>query len=246
MIRPSQQLAALGVVLGAFFAVPAIADAPHADPSKPANAKQADKVEKAKDKAEARADKAEAKADKAEAKADKAVERAEKASEKDQQPGARGAAFRNEIRDLREELKTGKVKKEQVKDRLAKLEETRKEREQRHREALKERWGDRLAEPAVVQELQHHERRMAMLDRMLLLTETERTGKDREKLVQRVEKLIEKENSRHEKKMTELKTSTPAPANQAPVGATPAAGATPAPANVNVKGTTEAPAGGVK
>jgi hypothetical protein len=81
-----------------------------------------------------------------------------------------------------------------------------------------------LAKPDAQQELALHERRMAKLNRVLLLAQTERKGKDAEKLTERIEKLIDLENSRHEKRMAQIS------------GAAGTAPASP-PAAVNVEGT---------
>jgi hypothetical protein len=147
-------------------------------------------------------------------------------------PGAKGAATsgerhagrgHSELRALRDELKAGKLKKEDVEGRLAKLRENNKERQDNHRAALKARWGEQLAKPDAQQELALHERRMAKLNRVLLLAQTERKGKDADKLTERIEKLIELESSRHEKRMAQIN------------GAAGTAPASP-PAAVNVEG----------
>ena len=153
---------------------------------------------------------------------------------KPEEPGAKGATSaehrghhghhgHSELRALRDEVKAGKLKKEDLEGRLAKLRENNKERQDNHRAALKARWGEHLAKPDAQQELALHERRMAKLNRVLLLAQTERKGKDAEKLTERVEKLIDLENSRHEKRMAQI--------NGAP-GNAPAS----PPAAVNVEG----------
>jgi hypothetical protein len=117
------------------------------------------------------------------------------------------------MREMLDELKAGKLKKADVKARLAELEQRRDERTKEHREELKARFGSTLATPSAREELEHHARRMARLDRALVLAETEVT-KDRDKLKERIQKLIDKENTRHEQAMQRLKSSagTPAPA----------------------------------
>ena len=64
--------------------------------------------------------------------------------------------------------------------------------------------------------------------------ESERQGKDKDKLVDRIEKLLDKENARHEKAMERLKTGAPptAPGETVKTGATPAGSAATAPAVV--------------
>jgi len=119
------------------------------------------------------------------------------------------------MREMLAELKAGKIKKADVKARLAELEQRREERAKEHREELKARFGGTLATPSAREELEHHARRMARLDRALLLAETEVT-KDKDKMKERIQKLIDKENARHEQAMQRLKSTasagTPAPA----------------------------------
>ncbi len=128
-------------------------------------------------------------------------------------PGAQGLRGHSELRLLRDELKAGKLKKEELEGRLAKLRESNQERQANHRAALKARWGEQLAKPDAQQELALHEKRMAQLNRMLLLTQTERKGKDAEQLSERIEKLIELETTRHEKRMASISGTAPAAAS---------------------------------
>lgn len=128
--------------------------------------------------------------------------------------------FRGPMRQLREELKTGKLTKDQLKDKLAKLRESVGERGKEHRHELSRRWGGTLALPAAREELKNHARRMAFLDRALVLAETEAKDKDKDKLNARISKLIDKEDERHERAMERFK-SMPAPAASAPAAATP-------------------------
>lgn len=143
-----------------------------------------------------------------------------KAGAKDGAESPRGAALgrRGALRELFEELKQGKLKKADVKERLGKLRESAAERRQQHQRELKERWGVALAVPSVREELQHHARRMARLNRALLVAETELT-KDKDKLVERIQKLIDKEQTRHERAMDRVKSGTPASAVSAAAAA---------------------------
>jgi len=217
-------------VLGALFSVQASAEPPSGagKADAPGQAKKAEGTPGAQGQgADKRDIKAEAKTEQAGTKADTAAGKAD-LSGKPADPGAQGqgaekraerATFRSQLRELSEELKAGKVKKDEVKARLDKLSETRKERHQQHREALKERWGDKLTNSAAISELRHHERRMAMLDRALVLAQTDATVKNKDKTIQRIEQLIEKENQRHERKMGEFKSASPAGTNPSTVGA---------------------------
>lgn len=141
-------------------------------------------------------------------------------------PGRSGEGFRA-MRQLREDLKAGKVKKEELKDKLAKLHESAGERGKEHRHELGKRWDGALAMPATREELKHHARRMAFLNRALVLAQTEAKDKDKDKLLERITKLIDKEDERHERAMERFK-SMPAPG--AAASAAPAAPAAPAPA----------------
>jgi len=118
------------------------------------------------------------------------------------------------MRELIDELKAGKLKRGDVKERLDKLNEHREDRMKAHREELRERFGATLALPSAHDELEHHARRMAKLVRAMLLCETEVT-KDKDKLQDRVQKLIDKENERHEHAMERLKSMPPTPAASA-------------------------------
>jgi hypothetical protein len=150
-------------------------------------------------------------------------------------PGADGKpdrgnhGFRNAMRDLHERFKAGKLKKEDLKAELAKLHDNSAERSKEHRQELGKRWGSTLAMPAAREELKHHARRSAYLNRAMLLAQTEVT-KDKDKLIERITKLIDKENERHERAMERLKSGpgTPAPSAAAAASAAPAAAAAPA------------------
>jgi hypothetical protein len=185
-----------------------------APPSTPAHAKdshdKADKSDKAELKADMKAEKAELKAD---MKADKADMKADKESAEhgDKHPGAghgQHGKFKSAMAKLRDRYKDGSLKKDELKKELEALKADRKQRREQHREALKARWGNSLAAPAVREELRHHERRMAHLNRMLLLAETERKGQAKDKLVERIEKLKSQEDERHERKMSQLQTTS--------------------------------------
>jgi hypothetical protein len=239
----NRQLVALGVIFAAFAAAsagaePAAPAAPKAEKAAAGAEKRADKAEARADKAEAKADKAEARADKAEARADKAEARAGRAEGKGDGPlgdrgehaGHRHGRFRSGLHLLFADFKDGKIKKEELKDKLAKLRETASQRRHEHRQALKNRWGTALTLPPVREELRHHARRMAFLNRALFLAQTEVAPKDKAKLVERIEKLIDKENDRHERAMERFKSMPPAPGAVAAPGSPGAPGAPGAPA----------------
>jgi hypothetical protein len=128
------------------------------------------------------------------------------------------------MHELLDELGSGKLKKGDVKDRLEDLRKGRAERAKEHREELKNRFGSLLAQPAVREELENHGRRMARLDRAMLLCETE-VKKDKDKLKERISKLITRENERHDKAMERFKSAPTPPSASA---AAPTASAAPA------------------
>jgi hypothetical protein len=136
-------------------------------------------------------------------------------------------------------------------ERIAKLRETRKDRRHARSEALRQKWGEALTRSDVREAIKVHEWRMARLDRMrTLIDASDRPNKD--KMLARIDKALEKENARFDKKMDKLKTA-PAPGSSAAEPAatpTPAASAA-APAKAKAmppvpKATPAAPTGGAQ
>ena len=225
MIELKRTLAAATVLFGAVVAMNAGAEPPGGAPkgaaTRPNGPGKADAARAGGEKGEAKKDKDRGPSDKAGKDAGKAEALTAPGADGAAEPTKPGLRPHSELRALHDELKAGKLKKADVEARLAKLRETNKERQDNHRAALKARWGEQLAKPDAQQELAVHERRMAKLDRLLLLAQTERTGKDADKLTTRIDKLIDLETARHEKRMAEL-TSTgaatpPAPAQPAAI-----------------------------
>jgi hypothetical protein len=163
-------------------------------------------------------------------KADHAADASNKGADKDKGPDkdngpdkdkardGRGPG-RHGMRELLAELKSGKLQKGELKERLSELRDRRDQRAKAHREELKARHGAALALPAARTELEHHARRMARLNRAMVLAETE-VVKDKDKLKERIQKLLDKENARHKLAMDRFKTS--APAGSAAASAAPA------------------------
>lgn len=137
-------------------------------------------------------------------------------SDRNPETGSSEAA-ESDMKGLLRELKSGKLKKGEISERLAKLQETRDGRALKHRHELKQRFGNALAMPATREELEHHARRMARLDRAMLVCESEAV-KDKEKLKERIQKLIDKENARHQQAMDRLKSQPSTPAASAVPG----------------------------
>jgi hypothetical protein len=186
---------------------------PHAKAEKAgAKAEKAEaKAEKAEAKADAKAEKAEAKAEKAEARAESKAERAaqaedgakERSDQPRKHPGAgRGHAHgRSAMRALHAEVAHGRLGKAELKERIAELRASLEARQKEHRQSVAERYGTVLERPPVREELRHHARRSAFLNRALLVAQTEVDPKDGGKTADRIEKLIEKEDARHERAM---------------------------------------------
>lgn len=120
---------------------------------------------------------------------------------------AEHAEFKSKVAELRERSAQGKLSPAELKKELAALRASRDERRREHREALRARWGNKLAQPAAQEELHHHERRMARLERMALLAQNEPKGAKKDALIARIEKLTTRENERHERKMGQLEAS---------------------------------------
>jgi hypothetical protein len=100
--------------------------------------------------------------------------------------------------DLKEKLED---KKDAVKENVEERREKRKDRRKDRREKLKERWGDLLEKGPVKAELARHGRRVARLNRMLVLAEEAK----KDDAVKRIKELLEKENARHDGRMAKLK-----------------------------------------
>lgn len=198
---------------------------PHATPSR-AEAKTiegeakaekaAAKAEKAAAKAEAKAEKADAKAEKAEARAEAKAERAasaeDGAKQRGDEPGKHSgmghghAHGRSAMRALHAELAHGRLDKAELKERLAEIRASVKARQKEHKQSVAQRYGTVIERPAVREELRHHARRSAFLNRALLVAQTELDAKASAKTADRIEKLIEKENARHERAMQRFET----------------------------------------
>jgi hypothetical protein len=247
MKETGNSFALFGVVLAVFAAAPAVAQ-----PAGPPPGKAEAKSEKAAEKAEAKAANA---GERAAAKAAKAEEKgAAKGKDKDEKaegrgphdhdrhgapgagpsghpPGAHPPHGHRGFRRLGHEFARGTITKAELEKRVAEMRASKAERKREHGEGLRHRWGMALAHPAVREELRHHARREAFLDRALFLAQTQVAPKDRDKLVERIEKLIEKEEQRHMRAMERLKSMPlpPASAAAAASGAAVAPGASAAP-----------------
>lgn len=133
------------------------------------------------------------------------------------------------MQELREQARSGKLSKAELKEKLDKLRGTEAERSREHKQELARRWGATVSRPAVTEELRHHARRIAFLNRAMLLAATENV-QNKDKVTERISKLIDLENQRHDKAMQRLKTEAPGPESAASANApaVPAASANPA------------------
>ena len=118
---------------------------------------------------------------------------------------------RSAMRALREGIKDGSIKKDELKARLQQLRESEQQRRKEHQQMVKQRWGKALALAPAKEELRLHAKRCAMLDRALVVAQTEAKPTDQAKLAQRIEMLIDKENARHERTMMRLSSMGTAP-----------------------------------
>lgn len=136
------------------------------------------------------------------------------------QPAA-GKEGRDERRDRTDERRQKREeRKERQKDRAEDRKERAEARHERRRERarqLRARYGHLLAEPAVLAELKLHSRRMARLHALSRVAEKE--GKTT--LLPRIEKLIQKEQARHQRHMDALNargSGAPSPSASASYG----------------------------
>lgn len=105
----------------------------------------------------------------------------------------------------------------------AELASSRAARGSRHRAALVRDFGERLQDPALRAELAVHSKRLAELRRLEFLAKNARTGAERDKLLSRIQRLVEREAARHRQRLLDLTSAPAASALPAP-SAPPAAG----------------------
>jgi colicin import membrane protein len=171
-------------------ATTALAPSANADDRKP-DAKDAKEGRK-----EAKEDRKEAKEGRKEAKEDKKdlkdAQKDLKDAKKDaREAGASGAAGEG-VKDARSKVAEARRK----------LKETREERRKSARTGLRDKWGKELLQkPAVRAELRLHAMRMAKLRQMKHVA----VEGEKKELEARVDKLIDKENTRHATRMDALK-----------------------------------------
>jgi hypothetical protein len=107
-------------------------------------------------------------------------------------------------RELLEALRREKVDPAELKQKLSAFEALRSERRREQRARLHSRYGTAVTRPEVKSELEHHARRLARLQRMEVVAATEREGKAKQTLLDRIQNLRTLEETRHRKVMQEL------------------------------------------
>jgi predicted nuclease with TOPRIM domain len=112
-------------------------------------------------------------------------------------------ASKDELKDDKKEIREDK--KELREDRKEIREDLRAKRED-HRKALREKWGPLAKRADGREELRVHARRMARLEHAKKVA----TDAKKPAVVTRIDKLIEKENARHQRVMDRLKAQPPA------------------------------------
>jgi hypothetical protein len=105
------------------------------------------------------------------------------------------------------------ARREENRVRMEELRQTRRERRLKHIEAFRKHYpAELLGNPRVKDEFRVHARRMARLRRAEFVAKTELEEPKRSEVLARVKRLIEREEARHEKRVTRLRSGGgPAP-----------------------------------
>ncbi len=157
----------------------------------------ADKAKEARENAAKQGREARSKIAEAMEKAGKAKADAKEAREDAKEARKDAKEAREDAREARKEAHAA------VRATWAELKASRQTRRTERREALKEQWGDDvLKRPAAQAELKVHARRLARLYRMRTLAKEA----NKDAVVTQVDKLIEREKTRHNKRMDTIKT----------------------------------------
>ena len=146
-------------------------------------------------------------------------------------PSGSGAAHGWEARgehgdqgDLAEQFRHHRPKPEEAQAKLGELHSTFAARRQAHRELERADFGKTaLSHPEVLSELKKHGRRMAFLNRAKLVATTELDEPKRTAMLSRIDKLVAREQTRHQTAVQKLKAdSPPSPSASAVASAVPA------------------------
>jgi hypothetical protein len=142
-------------------------------------------------------EKAEEKTEKAEEKAEKAEEKAEEKTEK---AAEKVAVKAKETAKVEEKTADLGALGEKIRARVQERRKTRDARRAKSRDQLKGRWKALLDSAQARAELRRHARRMARLEYIKELAESE----NKTKVVERADKLLTMETGRHERRMAEI------------------------------------------
>jgi hypothetical protein len=126
--------------------------------------------------------------------------------------------------DLAGAMRGNQARSEASKARLAELANTRQARRVKHLETFRLRYPQAvLSDPHVRNELRHHARRMAFLHRAEFLAKHELEEPKKTQVLERVKRLLAREEARHTKRMEKLRSaaSPPGSASVKPVLAAP-------------------------
>ncbi len=105
---------------------------------------------------------------------------------------------------------------DRTKARTAELMATNRARRAARAAMLHQRFGARaLSDQSLVAELKLHARRMAYLNRARLVAENEIEEPKRSKVLARIQKLVDKEGARHERRVAKFTNPMPAPSGSA-------------------------------
>ena len=133
-------------------------------------------------------------------KGERKADRKEAREEKKEAKGDLNEA-RKEARDAGVGAAAVKEARMKLADARKQLKDNREERRKNARVALRAKWGDLADKPAVKAELRLHAQRMAKLRMMKNVAD----DADKKNLEERVDKLIDKEKTRHQARMDALK-----------------------------------------
>jgi hypothetical protein len=106
--------------------------------------------------------------------------------------------------EIEAELEKDRPDRELLKQKLAEFAETRAARKREKQLVLRHRLGEAASRDDVKQELARHGKTLARIERLKFLASSERTGAARKRLLDRLQKVSEREEQRHQKALTEL------------------------------------------
>lgn len=154
-------------------------------------------------------------------------ERMERAHDRMRDARGRHEHSRMLSNQIAEQLRNGNPRPDELKKQLEEFKALQADRRADQRALLHRRWGQAVQKPDVKDELERHARRLARLQRLEVVVATERTGDQRKRLIERIERMRTQENTRHEEAMKKLVPEGAAPADASAVAAPAAPSAAP-------------------